>query len=122
MTHSIHDVGQRAGKSWAGYLSAGVMLALVCFCWSPQAAFSADKDKGQQISRIIAKEMMAAQKALQAQQWAEAIKNLEAAETKAGINAFDKKNIYDYKGFAYVKLNQLKAAEQAYEAAIATGA
>jgi tetratricopeptide (TPR) repeat protein len=66
--------------------------------------------------------MTAAQKALQASQWAEAIKNLEAAETKAGINAFDKKTIYDFKGFAYVKLNNLKAAEQAYETALATGA
>jgi hypothetical protein len=98
-----------------------VMLALVCFWLAPQTALSAEK-KGQEISRVIAKEMTAAQKALQASQWAEAIKNLEAAETKPGLNAFDKKTIYDFKGFAYVKLNNLKAAEQAYEAAEATGA
>jgi hypothetical protein len=83
---------------------------------------SAEKEKNEQISRVIAKEMTAAQKALQASQWAEAIKNLEAAETKSGLNAFDKKTIYDFKGFSYVKLNNLKAAEQAYEAALATGA
>jgi tetratricopeptide (TPR) repeat protein len=99
-----------------------MMLALVCLYSSPQAALSAEKDKGQQISRVIAKEMTAAQKALQASQWAEAIKNLEAAETKSGLNTFDKKTIYDFKGFAYVKLNNLKAAQQAYEAALATGA
>jgi tetratricopeptide (TPR) repeat protein len=124
MTHSIHDIGQRPAKFWTGYLSAAVLLALMCLGLNPQAAFSADKDKekGQQISRVIAKEMTAAQKALQAQQWAEAIKNLEAAETKPGINAFDKRTIYDFKGFAYVKLNNLKAAQQAYEQAIATGA
>jgi tetratricopeptide (TPR) repeat protein len=98
------------------------MLALVCLCSSPQTALSAEKEKSQQISRVIAKEMTAAQKALQASQWAEAVKNLEAAETKSGLNAFDKKTIYDFKGFAYVKLNNLKAAEQAYEAALATGA
>jgi outer membrane protein assembly factor BamD (BamD/ComL family) len=103
-------------------LSAAAMLALVCLWLSPQAALSAEKKESQQISRVIAKEMTAAQKALQASQWAEAIKNLEAAETKSGLNAFDKKTIYDFKGFAYVKLNNLKAAEQAYEAAIATGA
>jgi hypothetical protein len=98
---------------------------LVCVCSSPPAAWSAEKDKdkgAQQISRVIAKEMTAAQKALQAGQWAEAIKNLEAAETKPGINAFDKKTIYDFKGFANVKLNNMKAAEQSYEAALATGA
>ncbi|HEV7612536.1 MAG TPA: hypothetical protein VGO37_11705 [Steroidobacteraceae bacterium] len=89
---------------------------------APQSAFSADKDKGQQISRVIAKEMTAAQKALQAQQWAEAIKNLEAAETKSPLTAFDKKTIYDFKGFSYVKLNNLKEAEKAYEQALGTGA
>jgi hypothetical protein len=122
MTHSIRDIRRRPAKSWAGYWSVAVMLALVCLCSSPQTALSADKEKNQQISRVIAKEMTAAQKALQTSQWAEAIKNLEAAETKSGLNAFDKKTIYDFKGFAYVKLNNLKAAEQAYEAALATGA
>ncbi|HWY95139.1 MAG TPA: hypothetical protein VNX69_08115 [Steroidobacteraceae bacterium] len=122
MTHSIRDIGCRPAKSWAGYLGVAAMLALVCLWLSPQAALSAEKKEGQQISRVIAKEMTAAQKALQAQQWAEAVKNLEAAETKSGLNAFDKKTIYDFKGFAYVKLNNLKAAEQAYEAALATGA
>jgi hypothetical protein len=122
MTHSIHDIGQRPAKFWTGYLSAAVLLALTCLGLNPQAAFSAEKDKGQQISRVIAKEMTAAQKALQAQQWAEAIKNLEAAETKPGLNAFDKMKVADFKGFAYVKLNNLKAAQQAYEQAMATGA
>jgi hypothetical protein len=125
MTHSIRDIGYRPAKSWAGYWCVAVVLALVCLCSGPREALSADKDKdkgGQQISRVIAKEMTAAQKALQAGQWAEAIKNLEAAETKPGINAFDKKTIYDFKGFANVKLNNMKAAEQSYEAAIATGA
>jgi hypothetical protein len=123
MTHSIRDIRCRPAKSWTGYLSVAVMLALLCFWLTPQTALSAEKEKkGQEISRVIAKEMTAAQKALQASQWAEAIKNLEAAETKPGLNAFDKKTIYDFKGFAYVKLNNLKAAEQAYEAALATGA
>lgn len=121
MMHSIQGMGgRRPMKFRSGYLGWAV-LALLCLA-GPQPGFSADKEKGQQISRVIAKEMTAAQKALQAQQWAEAVKNLEAAETKPGLNAFDKKTIYDFKGFAYVKLNNLKEAEKAYEAAIATGA
>jgi hypothetical protein len=36
------------------------------------------------ISRVIAKEMTAAQKAMQAQQWQEVIKNVDAAEQKSG--------------------------------------
>ncbi len=121
MTHSIHDVQRRSGFR-AGQLAVAAVLAVICLGLGSGTAFSAEKEKGQQISRVIAKEMTAAQKALQANQWAEAIKNLEAAETKSGLNAFDKKTIYDFKGFAYIKLNNLKAAEQAYEAAIATGA
>src|ERR1700728_2071502 len=109
MTHSIHDIGHRPANSWTGLLSLGLMLAVVCLGFSPQSAFSADKDKGQQISRVIAKEMMAAQKALQAQQWAEAIKNLDAAETKSPLTPFDEKEIAYMKGFSNVKLGNLKA-------------
>src|ERR1700731_4013417 len=107
MTHSIRDIGCRPAKSWAGYLSVAAMLALVSLWLSPQAALSAEK-KDQQISRVIAKEMTAAQKALQASQWAEALKNLEAAEQKSPLTPFDKKTIFDFKGFANVRLNHLK--------------
>jgi outer membrane protein assembly factor BamD (BamD/ComL family) len=122
MTHSIHDVGHRPANSWTGYFGLAVMLAVVCLGFSPQSALSADKDKGQQISRVIAKEMTAAQKALQAQQWAEALKNLDAAETKSGLTPFDEKTIAYFKGFANVKLGNLKAAQASFEKSLATGA
>jgi tetratricopeptide (TPR) repeat protein len=102
-------------------IALGILLAVVSFAATTQFSLAADKPKEQQISRVIAKEMTAAQKALQASQWAEAIKNLDAAEEKSGITPFDKKTIYDFKGFAYVKLNKLKEAEQSYEQALATG-
>jgi hypothetical protein len=122
MTHSIHDTRRRPSTSWAGRLGVAALMGLIALSTASPAAYAADKDQSQKISRVIAKEMTAAQKALQASQWSEAIKNLEAAETKPGLNAFDKKTIDDFKGFAYVKLNNMKAAEQAYESAIATGA
>jgi len=78
-------------------------------------------EKKEEISRVIAKEMTAAQKALQASQWQEALKNLEAAEQKSPLTPFDKKSIYEFKGFADIKLNKLKQAQQAYEQALATG-
>jgi tetratricopeptide (TPR) repeat protein len=98
------------------------MIAVVALASGPQAAWSADKDKGQQISRVIAKEMTAAQKALQANQWAEALKNLDAAETKSGLTPFDEKTIYYFKGFANIKLGNLKVAQAAFEKSLATGA
>ena len=82
MTHSILRSCAAFGELGTGFLSTAVRAwpwALICLAVNPQAAHSADKDKGQQISRVIAKEMTAAQKALQANQWAEALKNLEAA-------------------------------------------
>ena len=102
-------------------LLLGVVLAVASLAVTTHSSLAADKPKEQQISRVIAKEMTAAQKALQASQWAEALKNLEAAEQKSPLTPFDKKTIYDFKGFANVRLNHLKEAEQDYEQALATG-
>ena len=113
MTHSTPNVRLK--------LCLGLLLAVTSLAMTTQASLAADKPKEQQISRVIAKEMTAAQKALQASQWQEALKNLDAAEQKSGLTPFDKKTIFDFKGFANVRLNKLKEAEQNYEQAIATG-
>ncbi|HEY2677111.1 MAG TPA: hypothetical protein VGI65_09080 [Steroidobacteraceae bacterium] len=97
------------------------LAVLICVGGLPTAALSADAPK-QEISRSIAKEYMAAQKAYQAQQWSEVVKNLEAAEAKSGITNFDKTHVQDLKGYAYIRLNNFKAAEAAFEQAVAAGA
>jgi hypothetical protein len=70
--------------------------------------------------------MTAAQKALQANQWQEALKNLDAAEAKANdkppLTPFDLKTIHYFKAFANIKLNNLKVAQVEFEKALATGA
>jgi hypothetical protein len=96
------------------------LCAFIGFAGLSPAAFAADKPK-QEISRVIAKEITAAQKAMQANQWSEALKNLEAAETKSPLSTYDKKTIAEFKGICYVRLNNLKAAQTAYEQALATG-
>src|ERR1700730_15191764 len=96
-------------------------LAIMSVALIPRPAFSADKPKEQQISHTIGKEIEAAQKAMKASQWSDVIKNVEAAEAKGSLTTFDKKTIYDFKGFAYIKLGKYKEAEAAYEQAIATG-
>jgi tetratricopeptide (TPR) repeat protein len=114
MSHSIHNIRRHP--------AVFCLLALIgCAAISP-AAWSADKPKAQELSRVIAKEMTAAQKAMQAQQWSEALKNLEAAETKSPLTSYDKLKIDEFKANCYVRLNNLKAAQTAYEAALATGA
>jgi tetratricopeptide (TPR) repeat protein len=122
MIHSTPVVGRRPVRTAASYLCMGMLVALLCVAAMPRAAFSADKEKTQQISRVIAKEMTAAQKALQAGQWAEALKNLDAAETKSGLTPFDEKTIHYFKAFSNIKLNQLKVAQSEFEKALATGA
>jgi hypothetical protein len=95
-------------------------LALVAtLALHPSVSSAADTSK--QISHTIGKEMTAAQKALQAGQWQEALKSLDEAEGKSGITAFDKFKIHDFKGFAEFRLNKYKEAEADYEAALAAG-
>jgi hypothetical protein len=117
MTHSIRPIPIRHIRPG---VFLGLMLAVASLA-TTQIALAAEKSKEQQISRVIAKEMTAAQKALQAGQWQEALKNLEAAEQKSPLTPFDKKSIDDFKGYANIKLNRLKDAETDYEEAIATG-
>jgi tetratricopeptide (TPR) repeat protein len=121
MSDSIRNFERHTAKLLAGRAGVFSWAALFCLTAIPHLAFSADKPKGQEISRVIAKEMDAAQKALKASQWADVIKNLELAEQKSPLTTYDKKTIYDFKGYAYTKLNNLKAAETAYEQAVATG-
>jgi hypothetical protein len=111
MTHSTKNIRNS--------LILGLALAVTSLAMVTHPALAAEKK--QEISRGIAKEMQAAQKALQAGQWSEALKQLDAAEAKGSLTAFDKKTIYDFKGFANIKLNHLKDAEANYEQAMATG-
>jgi tetratricopeptide (TPR) repeat protein len=121
MTQSIQHKVPGAFERWTRNASLGLLLAVACVA-TISTASAAEKAKGPEISRVIAKEMTAAQKALQAGQWAEALKNLDEAETKSGLTAFDKKTIYNFKGFADVKLGNLKAAQTEFERTLATGA
>ncbi len=122
MTHSIGHKPQKPFARWTLTLSLGLVFAVGSSALLPAVSAAADKPKTQEISRVIAKEMTAAQKALQAGQWAEALKNLDAAEQKSPLTAFDKKTIYNFKGFANVKLGNLKGAQAEFEKVLATGA
>jgi hypothetical protein len=96
-------------------------IGLVCLVLLG-TAYAADAPKGPQISRSIAKEIIAAQKALQANQFAEGLKSLTAAEQISPLTPFDHKTIDELKAFAYIKTNDYKSAQHAYEDALATGA
>jgi hypothetical protein len=97
--------------------AATSLLCVVLF----GTAYAADAPKGPQISRSIAKEVIAAQKALQANQFAEGLKSLTAAEAISPLTPYDHKTIDELKAFAYIKTNDYKSAQHAYEDALATG-
>ena len=120
MSHSISRVWTRP-NAFAGLAPLCAAIAFAGALAISPIAMSADKSKGPEISRVIAKEITAAQKAMQASQWSEMIKQLEEAEQKSPLTTYDKKTIYDFKGFGYIKMNNLKAAEASYEQAVATG-
>jgi tetratricopeptide (TPR) repeat protein len=123
MIHSTNNnaesrIHSTRAPSWALSVAIAVALATAGLAGT-NASFAAEKKE--EISRVIAKEITAAQKALQAQQWAEALKNLDEAETKSPLTPFDKKSIYRFKAYANVKLNKLKEAQAEYEKELATG-
>jgi tetratricopeptide (TPR) repeat protein len=76
----------------------------------------------QELSRVIGKEMTAAQSELQAGEWQDALNDLNAAEQKQGLTGFDKKTIHSFKAFVLIKLNNLKMALTEYERMLATHA
>jgi len=118
----IQSTKKNANPFVLSIAAAALTAVLALTALAPGAASAADEKKKQEISRVIAKEMTAAQKALQAQQWQEAIKNLDAAENKSGLTAFDQKTIHYMLGFANVRLNNFKVAQSEFEKALATGA
>jgi hypothetical protein len=72
-------------------------------------------------SSVIAHEMAFAQKAMQSARWTDALAELEAAKSKSPLTAVDEKTIYDWMGVVYLNQKNTRAAQSAYEAALATG-
>jgi tetratricopeptide (TPR) repeat protein len=110
---------RRALQQTAGVVSVSAIFVMLALALNSDGALAADTSK--KVSNTIGKEMQAAQKALQAQQWQDALKSLDEAEQKPGITAFDKFKIHDFKGYAEVRLKKYKEAEADYEEALASG-
>jgi tetratricopeptide (TPR) repeat protein len=77
----------------------------------------ADRSKSV-IGAVIVGEMNAAHDALQRKQWGEALEHLEAAAKKEDLTAFDRKTIFEMKGYTYIKLRDFQMAQRSYENAL----
>src|SRR5258708_3833633 len=73
------------------------------------------------LSKVIAREMTSAQKAMESGRWTDALNELEAAKSKSPLTGVDEKTIYDWMGVVYLNQKNTRAAQSAYEAALATG-
>ncbi|MGA2778520.1 MAG: hypothetical protein ABSF94_13270 [Steroidobacteraceae bacterium] len=121
MNSKKHSVRRAAPICGSFQRCLGLAVVGVALSVAALAAQAADT-KGPQISRSIAKQMIAAQKALQGNQFDEGLKNLAEAEAVSPLTPFDHKTIDELKAYAYIKTNNMKAAQVAYEEAIGTGA
>jgi tetratricopeptide (TPR) repeat protein len=76
---------------------------------------SSPRQEPQTVSQAIAEDIKLAYAAISSKEWAEAIRELSTAEATKGINAFDQKVIYENQGFAYMRLHDFQAAQEAYQ-------
>jgi hypothetical protein len=125
--YRAHDLPARAASSDAAATPTAAAPPPMLF--SPESrptppsvkSSSANGSSQLTISRLIANEMSAAQKAIQAQQWSEALQKLEAAQAKSPLTPYDKSQIGEFKANVYGRLNNFKAAQAASEAVLETG-
>jgi tetratricopeptide (TPR) repeat protein len=97
---------------------------------APPAAFSSAEPPldsttramhGQKFSGVVEPEIGAAEAALQAGHWQEALDDAQTAEGKQGITVFDTKKINHVKAYAHIQLHDYSAALTDFERVLATG-
>jgi hypothetical protein len=88
----------------------------------PGPGHAANASSNPVISKVIGKEITAAQKAMQEGKWSEALAYLESARSGSPLTTYDLKTIEEFTGISNIRLHNLTAAQTAYEAALATGA
>jgi tetratricopeptide (TPR) repeat protein len=108
----MQDIIMKVPQALARVVGIAATLALVAAVAPP--AF-AQKEKEQQVSAALAKPLKAAQEALTAKKYSEAIAKLKEADAMSGKKPFDQHEIYEMLGFAYVKTNDLPDAAKAWE-------
>jgi hypothetical protein len=74
------------------------------------------------ISKPVRKEVLSAQDAMHRGQWSEVLSYLDAADSKTPVSSYDEAKTEEFRGYSEIKLKDLRAAQKAYEAAVATGA
>jgi tetratricopeptide (TPR) repeat protein len=103
-----------------GLVIAVASIGVLAAAWSaPAAAQTAGCTGGGKISKTIAKPMIAAQDAMRAKKWQEALNKLKEAEAQPGAKSqFDQFHISEIRGYVYTSLRQDADAARELEAGL----
>jgi len=110
-----------ANNKSVGALVIGAALVGVAALISGQPAFAADDKNKQKVSKELAPTLKAAQDALQAKKFPEAIAKLKDAEGNPKKTPYDQHIINELAGVAYAKTSNYPEASKAFEAEINDG-
>ena len=105
----------------AGALVIGAAIIGATALLSGQPAFAADDKNKQKVSKELAPTLKAAQEALQAKKFPEALAKLKDAEGNPKKTPYDQHIINELAGVAYAKTNNYPEASKAFEAEINDG-
>src|ERR1700716_2483159 len=104
-----------------GALVTGAAIVGVAALISGQPAFAADDKNKQKVSKELAPTLKAAQDALQAKKFPEALAKLKDAEGNPKKTPYDQHIINELAGVAYAKTSNYPEASKAFEAEINDG-
>jgi tetratricopeptide (TPR) repeat protein len=107
--------------SAVGVLVSGAAIVGVAALISGQPAFAADDKNKQKVSKELAPTLKAAQDALQAKKFPEALAKLKDAEGNPKKTPYDQHIINELAGVAYAKTSNYPEASKAFEAEINDG-
>ena len=102
-------------------LALGVAVVGASFVPATPAAAADDKSKGPTVSRDLAKPLKAAQDALNAKKYPDAIAKLKEAEANPKKTPYDEHIINELSAVAYARTGNYAEAEKAFEAQVNDG-
>ena len=110
-----------ANSKTVGALVIGAAIVGGAAMLSGQPAFAAEDKKKDTVSKDLAKPLKAAQDALTAKKYPEALAKLKEAEANPKKTPFDEHIINELAGVAYARTNNYPEAAKAFEAEINDG-
>jgi|SRR5579872_2308100 len=109
------------GRSKAAAIILSTAFVAVVAGAVSQPAFSADEKKKQTVSKELAKTLKAANDALQAKKYSEALAKIKEADGNPKKTPYDQHIINELSGFAYARTNNYAEAAKAFEAELNDG-